>query len=984
ALPARGAGCYGRSGGRWLAGVRGPRCLGAGRCRVTLTSLKKDSRLKITPTRLLEAAESFKEKKRAKGPEQPTPPIQEEPEPVSNVLQGDDILALAIKKEDLKEQHIPRLTEKEDKRVITQKFIIRKLKPTDPRRKVCHLVARPANTDAATKPLDYSGPGDSFDGIDQILPHHILGSLQDFKRIALARGNTRLAELIPTSPCLMTLISAKGESKQKAPKEEKRPPWAPPPQHNFLKNWQRNIALRKKQQEALSEHLKKPISELLMHTGETYRRIQEERELIDCTLPTRRDRKSWENSGFWSRLEYLGDEMTGLVMTKTKTQRGLMEPITHIGKPHSIRVETGLPAQRDASYRYTWDRSLFLIYRRKELQKIMAEMDFSQQDIDGLEVVGKGQPFSAVTVEDYTVFERSQGSSSEETTYLGTLASSSDVPMPILGPSLLFCGKPACWIRGSNPQNKRQVGIAVHLTFETLEGEKTSSELTVVNNGTVAIWYDWRRQHQPDTFQDLKKNRMQQFYFNSREGVILPGETKTFTFFFKSLTAGIFREFWEFRTHPTLLGGAVLQVNLHAVSLTQDVFEDERKVLESKLTAHEAVTIVHEVLQEVLMGVLTPERTPSPVDAYLTKEDLFRHRNPQLHYEHQVVQSLHELWRQYMTLPPNAEEARPGDKEHVSPIATEKASVNAELLPRFRSPISEPQVPQPENEALRESGSQKARVGTKSPQQKSIVEEILVEESPDVDSARSPWEPDGLPLLEWNLCLEDFRKAVMVLPDENQREDALMRLNKAALELCQNPRPLQSNLLHQMGLQLWRDVIDSLVSHSLWLRSLLGLPEKETIYLNVPEEQDQKSPAIMEVKVPVGKVGKEERKGKGARVLGKESCWGAVCVSLSQQDRPNSKKHRAKDDKKVIKSASRDRFSSEDPIPDINLPSQEPIDPLVMEKYTQRLHSEVKGSTQQPFPRLPPASFILFSLQTISAHSIMVEAELLQEGHPCV
>uniref|UniRef100_A0A8C9ILG3 MYCBP associated protein n=1 Tax=Piliocolobus tephrosceles TaxID=591936 RepID=A0A8C9ILG3_9PRIM len=905
-------------------------------------SLKRDSRLKITPARLLEAAESFKEKKRAKGPEQPTPPIQEEPEPVSNVLQGDDILALAIKKEDLKEQHIPRLTEKEDKRVITQKFIIRKLKPTDPRRKVCHLIARPANPDAATKPLDYSGTPSLSPGFTVF---QLMGQPQEKPSLHQKVALLRLAELIPTSTSLMTLISAKGESKQKAPKEEKRPPWAPPPQHNFLKNWQRNIALRKKQQEALSEHLKKPISELLMHTGETYRRIQEERELIDCTLPTRRDRKNWENSGFWSRLEYLGDEMTGLVMTKTKTQRGLMEPITHIGKPHSIRVETGLPAQRDASYRYTWDRSLFLIYRRKELQEIMAELDFSQQDIDGLEVVGKGQPFSAVTVEDYTVFERSQGSSSEETTYLGTLASSSDVPMPILGPSLLFCGKPACWIRGSNPQDKRQVGIAVHLTFETLEGEKTSSELTVVNNGTVAIWYDWRRQHQPDTFQDLKKNRMQRFYFNSREGVILPGETKTFTFFFKSLTAGIFRECWEFRTHPTLLGGAVLQVNLHAVSLTQDVFEDERKVLESKLTAHEAVTIVHEVLQEVLMGVLTPERTPSPVDAYLTKEDLFRHRNPQLHYEHQVVQSLHELWRQYMTLPPKAEEARPGDKEHVSPVATEKASVNAELLPHFKSPISEPQVPQPENEALRESGSQKARVGTKSPQQKSIMEEILVEESPDVDSAKSPWEPDGLPLLEWNLCLEDFRK---VLP----------RPWKALVENIpasnQQRRPQQPLLLH--GLQLWRDVIDSLVGHSLWLRSLLGLPEKETIYLNVPEEQDQKSPPIMEVKVPVGKVGKEERKGaaqekkqpgikdkedkKGAKVLGKESCWG---------DRPNSKKLRAKDDKKVIKSTSRDRFSLEDPIPDINLPSQEPIDPLVMEKYNQRLHSEVHPGRRVPW-----------------------------------
>lgn len=63
----------------------------------------------------------------------------------------------------------------------------------------------------------------------------------------------QLAELIHTPPCLMTLISTKEEPKQEAPKEEKaHPPWVPPLQHNFLKNWQRNIALRKKQQDALS------------------------------------------------------------------------------------------------------------------------------------------------------------------------------------------------------------------------------------------------------------------------------------------------------------------------------------------------------------------------------------------------------------------------------------------------------------------------------------------------------------------------------------------------------------------------------------------------------------------------------------------------------------------------------------------------------------------------------------------------------------
>lgn len=39
--------------------------------------------------------------------------------------------------------------------------------------------------------------------------------------------------------------------------------------------------------------------------------------------------------------------------------------------------------------------------------------------------------------------------------YRDSLTNFSDMaPMPILGPSLLFCGKPACWIRGSNPKDK--------------------------------------------------------------------------------------------------------------------------------------------------------------------------------------------------------------------------------------------------------------------------------------------------------------------------------------------------------------------------------------------------------------------------------------------------------------------------------------------------------------------------------------------------
>lgn len=79
----------------------------------------------------------------------------------------------------------------------------------------------------------------------------------------------------------------------------------------------------------------------------------------------------------------------------------------------------------------------------------------------------------------------------------------------------------------------------------------------------------------------------------------------------------------------------------------------------------------------------------------------------------------------------------------------------------------------------------------------------------------------------------------MTFPEEHGREDALIRLSRAALELCPEQRLLQLDLLHQLCLQLWGDVIDSLVSYSLWLRVLLSLPEKETIYVFIPEEQGQ-------------------------------------------------------------------------------------------------------------------------------------------------
>ncbi|XP_078012189.1 MYCBP-associated protein [Phascolarctos cinereus] len=896
-----------------------------------MKSHKKESRSKTPP-----------DKRRTKAPEFITPPIQEEPEQVSNVLQGDDILALAIKQEDLKKQHIPRPPDLEEKTVAHQVFI-RKHKTQKAKRVTRHLVARPAAPEAATKPLDYSGPvEESSDGKLQILPHNILGTLCDFKRIAVAQGNTELAKMIPDTAGVDNVIIAVPEEPKKQPPKEKVDLWLPPSQHKSLKNWKRNMTLRKKQQESLSKHLKKPVNELLMNTGEGFRRVQEERNLIECSLSVLYYGKGTEvDCNFWSQPEYIGDELTGLV---TQWPCCYQRPIIHVGKPQSIQMESGLPSMRKPRFRFTWDKSLFLIDRRKELRHILKELDFNQPDIDGLEVVGKGHPFSSVSAQHFPVLKDVKESTSKEATP-DPLADYPDVvPMPFLGPSLLFCGKPACWIDSSLPPGKRQIGIAVRLTFETMEGERTSSVLTVVNNGTAAVWYDWRRLQQPDTFEEFKESKQQRFYFNTKEGVILPGETKEYIFFFKSSNSGIFRESWEFGTHPKLLGGALLQVTLRAVALSQDVLKEERKSLEAKIASREAVAIVEDLLNELLKGIWPPERAASPVDAYLTEEDLFCYRNPQLHYQHEVVRELHKLWNKYMApslpTPPEEEEISPGPREEEVivpkfPVGSDKSSIGdkakgslGESRRGLKRSLSS------KNESRISLLSQKTTIFKVIENQKELEEEAL--ERPEVSQTMIPEYP------KWNLCVDDFKKAMLDLPEEEQREDALLRLNKGVLKLCSEPRPLQSDLLYQMCFQLWRDVVEGLVGHSMWLKCLLGLPEKDSVYVEVPEAQVEAKPS--------GRIGKEERKtaalerkqGSGRE---KEEKKGSA-KSPGREDRANSKKHKGRDEKKLYKSPSQDwkekMFVEQLPLEHI-ASIFEPVDPIIQEKYNQRLYIEVYG-----------------------------------------
>uniref|UniRef100_A0A8C4Y317 MYCBP associated protein n=1 Tax=Gopherus evgoodei TaxID=1825980 RepID=A0A8C4Y317_9SAUR len=831
------------------------------------------------------------ENKRVKTFEQPSPPIQEEPEPVSSVLQGDEIQALAIKVEDLEKLHTPRLPQEGEKTPVARKFIIRRHKPQEAGKKAQLLVAYPADTDASKRPLSYSGPEGPFvDNCEQILPHNILGSLQEFKREALARGNAELAELITDSHLDGTVAALEKYREKNGDGKRRKCLWAPPSQHRALQNWHHNVALRKKQQRVLSKFLQKPENELLMNLSEDYRRVQEERYLIDRSLPALHYGK------FWSQPECIGDELTGLMMTLTQRERGYPEPITHVGKPQSVKMEMGSRSAKESPFRLTWDKSLFLRYRRQELKSVLEELDFNHPVRPRILAIAL---FNSDPLEDYPDV----------------------VPEPVLGPSLQFCGQPARWIN-STTSHRDEIGIAARVTFEVLAGEKAESCLTVSNDGTAAIWYDWRRQAQPVTFEETKEKGMQYFYFNTRPGVILPGETRNFSFFFKSGKAGIFSESWEFGTHPMLLGGAVLQVSLWGIAVYEDKLAGLRDELESELAAREVAVIVKENLKELLDRIRTPERVLSPVDAYITEEELFHRKNPELHYQHQVVKELHELWRQHMNFPSTSEEEEISrQKSVVQPVSGQKSTVQeiwcrkSAMDVAFQKSIPG-EIPQLKN--TREE----------IPCQKSIVEEIL--------SQMINVEEEEVSQTEWNLSFEDFKQALQLIPEEEKREAALTQLNKAALALCVEQRPTQSDLLYQTCLQLWREAVDGLVSRSLMLRSLLSMPEKDTSVEIIPEE-------IVDLKQIV-KGGKEDRK-----TLQKEEkkTAGGKEKEDKKGERSNSRKTKGKDEKRVRTPSFTREVKEFTPLEGIDSDQvdsrQEPVDPIVLEKYREKLYVEVYG-----------------------------------------
>nr|XP_026693353.1 MYCBP-associated protein-like isoform X1 [Ciona intestinalis] len=805
-------------------------------------------------------------KKKVSGtPDKPGSPAFDHNKPV--VINNEEIQRLAIRDEDLsklrKSLEVGTITKEPEKTA----YLVRKPRPGQeksekPKKQI--VVARPAPPNAKLKPIDYSGPaGPRYNTDGSIIPHSILGTVRDFVDVAIQREVMR-----PDSPAATKLpefqhvVELDVEKYQRPPTAYRAQIPTAINQEKALYNWRKKMAERKKQQGYISRLLHKPSDRLVMNQDDAYRSMQEKRKLVDRSIPALDYGKGYRvGSEFWKQHESFGDDLTGIKMSITKTERGSPVEFEHIGKPVTVRHETGATrAGEEASVdpRRTWHSSRYLKQRTRQLEPIMKDLDPYNPDLLHLEVIGN---------DDKQTFHNEEFNFEVE--YVGDDKYDSQQPAdplykypdvnsePIFGPSIIFDGVQAQWV-GSSFENKGKVGAVARVGFESSAGERTSSHLMVENNGTTAVYYEWRKVPKEIAFEALKPDLLQRFYFNTGEGVILPGDTTKFPFVFKSPNAGIFTETWELMTKPAVLGGASLQVVLKGVAVQDDNMEEERKKIEEELESREAGVIVKKIIEDIIRGIQTPERSPSPIDAYITEEEIFMRKNNGRYYDHETIMELKNIYLQLY-----AEEDREGK--------------------------------------------------------------------------------------EWNLSLDELQTFVSALPDEGAKEELLSGLNAVIGQLSFPPLTPTQKGMYAAGYKLWQDAIDNIVSCSMMVRGIMGLPEvimTEVIgepepTLSATSRQSSAEKSLLEKHKPdkddkkkgkksTGKDSKDDGKGKKGKKDAKD------------KDRPKSKDPKAKGGKapSPTKEIQERDTASKTPSSVKTIPTDS-LDPVTRRKLTEKMYSQV-------------------------------------------
>ncbi|KAM6941737.1 MYCBP-associated protein-like [Lycodopsis pacificus] len=222
-----------------------------------------------------------------------------------------------------------------------------------------------------------------------LLPHSILGSLEDFRSYLEAKGETELVKCIPKSSRYDPFEDPGRRHPEAVESGHGIPSGHRNVQSNALQHWDAHMTQRRQQQDFLSDLLDRPVENLLMSQTNHFRETQQKKEVLNRVTPLIHSGYGHRvGSEFWSLPQRYGDETSGIAATLTQTEQGRREPVTHVGQPSSIRQESGISCAETLRLpSRTWD----LQHQRQELGEVLGATDIKQPEISGLEVIGSSE-----------------------------------------------------------------------------------------------------------------------------------------------------------------------------------------------------------------------------------------------------------------------------------------------------------------------------------------------------------------------------------------------------------------------------------------------------------------------------------------------------------------------------------------------------------------------------------------------------------------
>eukprot|EP00164_Ancoracysta_twista_P005469 GFYU01007501.1.p1 GENE.GFYU01007501.1~~GFYU01007501.1.p1 ORF type:complete len:870 (-),score=308.69 GFYU01007501.1:334-2943(-) len=161
------------------------------------------------------------------------------------------------------------------------------------------------------------------------------------------------------------------------------------------------------------------------------------------------------------------------------------------------------------------------------------------------------------------------------------------------------------------------------MIFNVYSGEVEKKTFTVTNTGSTAIYYAWEHVPHESIVEQSFGPEQRNFFQFDLEGVILPTQSKTFHFLFKSNVPGVFQSEYEFRTKP-YLRTEFPRVHLRGTALEDDYNILSRKRLEEQLDRNQAVHIVQDILYDIVEHeVRAPEVEYEPIVEINVTEEMF-------------------------------------------------------------------------------------------------------------------------------------------------------------------------------------------------------------------------------------------------------------------------------------------------------------------------------------------------------------------------